>query len=438
MTTVLERIAPVEAIVTSQEAYLRVMAEMELLRGDSPRLREMRAMGIDVVPLEPAHLDLRGHTGLVSNQTELPTESYKVRGMANAFLSVRDKNPSLTEVHIASAGNAAKGLAYVAKKSGVKATAECVLGVSSKKHADLIAMGASVNVVYADLEDGMTQAEKDGAAEGHAVIHAFDQEAVIAGQATIGLETLADLLERQRQSGGRFDLHTDKVKLFVPVGGGGLIAGIACVMKWAKDEGLIGRDNVQVIGVQMEGCDAMKRRVECIRRGEVPPADLFAVGPSFDGRSDGTAVRRPGVLTAAIVADAEYVKEIMLVTPGELGQAMVDLRWTQRKRIEPAGALSAAAASKYAQEYPATDRRYPEKRETLVTFVTGASVDETLFAEFEQQAARRWDELEMRRREEAVRYLAALGEIPKAGLARSERTGRSGTRVWSGVPSIMR
>lgn len=437
MTAVLERVARAEIVPTSQEAYATVMAEVGRFSGDSPRLREMRAMGIDVVPLEPARLDLRGHIGLVSDQTELPTGSYKVRGMACALLSAREKSPDLEEVHIASAGNAAKGLAYVACRYGIRTSVECVLGVSSRKHADLLAMGASVNVVHTELEAGMTQAKEDGKAERHAEVHAFDQAEVIAGQATVGLETLADLLERERQSEGRFDLHKDKVKLFVPIGGGGLITGIACVMRRAKDEGLIGRHNVEVMGVQMTGCDAMRRYVKHIGMGETPPEDLFVKGKRFDARSDGTAVRKPGELTRAIVGDPKFVAGIMLVTPGELGLAMEDLQRTRRKRIEPAAALSTAAANKYSRKHPAVDRRYLSRKETLITFVTGASVDEALFAEFSRLAYERRQDLEARRRAEAAAYVATLAAMPKAKLPLPTLQGRAGTRVCAGPAAFM-
>lgn len=424
---------------TSQQVYERVMLEALPLSVLNPEFSARRdalynEVGVVRVCLEPSRVDFRGHKGLTSNQTVQECGSYKVRGSANAVLHAREIDPNLTDIHICSAGNAAYGALQACSQYGIKLTSQCVKTASPAKIGTLRLEGATVHNVHDEFEGGRQAALLLGEQQHHATIEAYDQIETIAGQATIGWETLADLLERGNK--GEIDLHNDSIKLFAAVGGGGHISGIACVLKWARGQGLIGPSNVQLIGVQMEGCDAMKRSIDYERWGVTPPQDLFAEGPSFDPKCDGTAVRQPGRLTRAIIADPELVTDIITVSEGELGQAMKELTAIHNVMVEPAGALSQAGAKKYANAHP-FDRRRPA--ETLITFTTGANVSPDLYRHFMTRAKEWRNEQvisESVRLEAYREYLRSLGGscTTLATMQDPERTAtrvRSGTRVVS-------
>ncbi len=430
MTTFAE--APVaEQLQTSHEVYAAVMADalpLSVLARHSDLDPERRnclygELGIQRVQLEPSRLDVGGHRLLLSDQTTQPGFSYKGRGMANVVFSADE---AVHTFHIASAGNAANGLADVARRRGKKTIMHCIQGASSLKVGNAEANGAEVLRGDGRLEDRMLAAETAGLEPGHASVHPFDQVEVISGHMTVGWETIDDLLAQQQR--GEIDLHKDPVKLLVPVGGGGLVTAVACVVKWAKDQGLVGKDNVQVIGVQMEGCDAMKRHVDYSRAGVTPPDALFEIGMGapFNGKSDGTAVRKPGELTSKVVADPDYVAEVMRVGEADVAQAMKNLTERHHKRIEPAGALSMAGAQMYAETHRVD---VDQRAETLITFTTGASVDDKLYESFMSTLQTR-EEQRKRQRYVNAMYALATKKHVRRPASTQERT--RGTKTWSG------
>lgn len=403
---------------TSHEVYGDVMAAAQQLSILEPTYSEQRElfyghMEVKRTHLEAARHDLRGHKGFIKDETVQLSGAYKSRGSTSAILAAFQAGQRPKRAVIASAGNAGNAVALAGNKVGLETTVECKRNASSEKVRILRGNGATVHNVHASLEEGMDVVQSAGEDSDTLAVHPFDQNEVIAGQATAGFELLADMLAVQKR--GEVNLHTDPIKLFVPIGGGGLISGIACVMKWAKDYGYVGRDNLQVIGVQMEGCDAMNRAVRYMQAGEPVPEDLFAEGLPFNDRSDGTAVRKPGLLTAAVVADKEFVQDIMLVSEGELGEAMQKLTRTHGKRIEPAGALSMAGATKYARSNPASLRC--GNTEALVTVTSGANVSDDLY-EYFMEAARAHKET-VRRQEQAdvMAYRNQLARLGSLGLS---------------------
>ena len=413
MTMVAERTTVSERL-TSVDVYNQVIAqalELSVLHEGPLPLRDELYGTIGVVPveLEPGPAPLGNHRELISNQTVQECGAYKVRGSANAFLRARERAPGLETVFIASAGNAAAGLEQACRPYGVKVVCEATKQASSAKVGTLRMSGAKVNNVHDTFEDARMAArtKPDADPERLATIDAYDAPETMGGQATIGWETLKSLLEMAER--GQIDLHRDPIKLFVPVGGGGIIAGIASVVKWAKDQGYLGRENVQVIGAQMEGCDAMSRQVREVRLGRTPAENLFEKGPRYNPDCDGTAVMRPGKLTAALVADPEFVASIMTVTPEALGIAMDELSAHHHVWVEPAGALAHAAATKYAQLFPA---KKAEDGELFVTFTTGANISPDLRQKFNNLASssRKWQETERARRAH-VDSMYALGEL---------------------------
>ena len=395
------------------------------------------------VDLERMAVDVRGHRLLNSDQTNQLGGSYKLRGSTHALLAALDADPALTDVHIASAGNAANGALQACLALGqrlgraLRLGAECTTGASETKMGILQYGGATVNNRHARFVDAREAARVLGEQPGHVTLDAYDAVETIAGQATVGWETLFDLVGQA--SVGRIDLHHTPIKLFVPVGGGGLISGIASVMFWAKEQGLIGQ-NVQVIGVQMQGCDAMKRYRDYVLSGELPPADLFADGLRFSGKADGTAVETPGELTRAVCSDPNFVADIVTVSEGELGLAMANATRCHGYEIEPAGALSLAGACLYAGEHPAQPRAGAPS-ETLITFTTGANVAPDLYEYFMLAAA---GLLESRRLAGAAAldaYRDVLNGFANVGLSRhrgrpdggapARRARSAGSKVWS-------
>lgn len=421
-----------ETLRTSQEVYEAVLAEARQLSvlepGDSiERDAFYGEMGVLRTPLTEAHYDASGHVSYIKLEAQR-SGSYKTRGAAyavrRAHQQALERGVPLQRLAIASAGNAAKGVADAGNALGLETTAHVIDGASPIKVGNILAVGGSVQSGYDKLEAAMQGADADGRQDGVATIHAFDQVEVMAGQATVGFELVADLLALQAQ--GKLDTLTDPVKLFVPIGGGGLISGVACAVRWAKDIGLLGEGNVQVVGVQMQGCDAMNRAVKLLRRNKVVPTDLFddpRKSRPFNGKADGVAVRTPGELTSKIVADSRFVADILLVSEGELGQAMTKLSRTHGTTVEPAGALSMAGALRYGKQYPATRRQ--GNSEHLVTITSGLNVDESTFDYFMQAAESTRNKDERRRQDALEQYratLRALGQTAADSQAKDENS----------------
>lgn len=273
------------------------------------------------------------HTVLITDDTVQESGAFKSRGAAYAaMMSVGDV------LTAASAGNHGNGVAIAGKRLGKKTIVEAASNASIVKVSNMEDNGATVNAVHASVDAAMPAAKQKAAELGGAFIHPYDDLRVIAGQATLGFDQLEKLLTDEAE--GKLDLMRDTIKVFVPIGGGGLISGVASVFRWAKDHGIVG-EQVAVIGVQMEGCDAMRRTVMQNRAGLT--SELFLDG-EFNPSCDGTAVKEPGTLAQQIVSDERFVADIVTVTEEELGHAMHELETAQSKRVEPAGALSMAGA----------------------------------------------------------------------------------------------
>lgn len=260
--------------------------------------------------------------------------SFKSRGACNAVMQSTAAN-----IYGATAGNHGSGLAQASQKLGKRAFISAPANAAQVKIDRMAGFGAQIDTSFPNVDAAVPAAQNAAEQKRGLFVHPYDNLDVIAGQATAGFEMLQNLLSEHTL--GKVDLRDDDVEVYVPIGGGGLIAGVASVFKWAKDVGYIG-ENVRVIGVQMENCDAMRRAVEKIHLGEAPD-NLFEEA-KLNTRCDGTAVEKVGSLTLPIAADRNYVDRIELVSGEELGYSMYDLRQKLGKRIEPAGALAHAAA----------------------------------------------------------------------------------------------
>jgi len=242
------------------------------------------------------------------------TGSYKIRGAYNrlARLSPEDQARGVVA---ASAGNHAQGVALAARELGIRATIFMPVGVALPKLQATRGYGADVQLVGAVFDETNAAAIEYATSHGAVLIPPFDHEDVIAGQATLGLEMWEQVPE----------LDT----VVVPVGGGGLAAGVAAAIKHLAAEA--GR-TVQVIGVQAQNAAGFLPSLEA---GQVLTASI--------GRTiaDGIAVARPGELTFPVVE--HHLDGIVTVSDDEIARALVILLERAKLVVEPAGAVGVAA-----------------------------------------------------------------------------------------------
>jgi len=289
-------------------------------------------------PLEPAPgLSRRlGNRLLLKREDLQPIFSFKLRGAYNKMA----KLPAAKlrrGVIAASAGNHAQGVALAAQKLGCRATIVMPVTTPRIKVEAVAARGAKV-VLHGDtVADAFVQARRLRRRQGLAFVHPFDDPEVIAGQGTIGMEIL-------RQSARPVDA------VFVPVGGGGLIGGIAAYIKRL-------RPAVKVIGVEPADADAMARSLKAGRRVKLEQVGLFA---------DGVAVKEVGKETFRLAK--QYVDEIVLADTDEMCAAIKDVFEDTRVVLEPAGALAIAGAKAWVA-------RKGARGKTLVAIASGANTN---------------------------------------------------------------
>jgi threonine dehydratase len=282
-----------------------------------------------------------GHTVLLKREDQQPVFSFKLRGAYNKMVQL---TPAQLKkgVICASAGNHAQGVALGAAKLGTKAIIVMPTTTPSVKVDAVRALGGDVVLFGESYSDASFHAQKLQAQKGLTFIHPFDDPEVIAGQGTIGLEIL-----RQMQSSPSKKLDA----VFVAIGGGGLISGVANCIK-AIDP------SIRVIGVQMSDSDAMMQSVSAGKRVTLPDVGLF---------SDGTAVKLVGEETFRVTSSG-LVDEFMTVDTDAVCAAIKDIYVDTRSIVEPAGALAVAAIKQYALQHK-------RKNETYVAILCGANMN---------------------------------------------------------------
>jgi len=238
------------------------------------------------------------------------TGSFKERGALNRIAMLTPEQAS-RGVIAASAGNHAQGVAYHATKRGIKALIVMPLTTPLVKVTATRDFGAEVLLHGANYDEAFVEAMRLCAERGLTFIHPFDDAAVMAGQGTIGLELLEQVPELEA--------------VVVPIGGGGLIGGIACAIKET-------RPGIRVVGVQAAKLPSMAVAVEAHRPVTIDPATTIA---------DGIAVRRAGDLTLPVVE--RYVDEIVMVDEDEIASAILMLLEREKTLAEGAGAAALAA-----------------------------------------------------------------------------------------------
>src|SRR5438105_7152989 len=279
-------------------------------------------------PLElaPTLSERLGNRVLLKREDQQSVFSFKIRGAYNkmAHLTAAERQRG---VIAASAGNHAQGVALAAQKLGCAATIVMPITTPHIKIAAVEARGATVVLHGDSYSDAYEKALELKRASAATFVHPYDDPDVIAGQGTIGMEIL-----RQRQ--GPLDA------IFVAIGGGGLIAGVAAYVKRVRPE-------VKIIGVQPSDSDAMARSLEAGRRVVLPHVGLFA---------DGVAVKQVGKETFRLAK--AYVDEIIRVDTDATCAALKDVFEDTRSILEPAGALSVAGVKAWCERHKSRDRTY--------------------------------------------------------------------------------
>ena len=289
-------------------------------------------------PLEPAKiLSRRLHNKvLFKREDQQAVRSFKLRGAYNKMAHLTPEQLG-KGVICASAGNHAQGVALSAHKLGTRAVIVMPTTTPQLKVDAVVAMGAEVVLHGDSYSDAFTHASVLEQAQGLTFVHPFDDPEVIAGQGTVAMEML-----RQHQG----PLHA----VFVAIGGGGLISGVANYIKALRPE-------IKVIGVQMNDSDAMMKSVAAKERITLTDVGLF---------SDGTAVKLVGQETFRIASD--LVDEFMTVDTDAVCAAIKDVFVDTRSIVEPAGALAVAAI----KQYVATHKT---RGETYAAILCGANMN---------------------------------------------------------------
>jgi threonine dehydratase len=271
------------------------------------------------------------------------TGAFKERGALNKLwtMTVEERGRG---VIAASAGNHAQGLAYHAGRLGISAQICMPLVTPLIKVSATKAYGADVILYGANYDDTCEEAIRRSQQQHLTFIHPFDDDAVIAGQGTLGLEMLQQ--------------HPEIEAVVVPIGGGGLIGGIACAIKETNPE-------VRVVGVQTSRLPSMKVAVSEGKPVTLPPAATIA---------DGIAVRRAGDRTLPLVQ--KYVDEIVTVDEEEIANAVLLLLEREKTMAEGAGAAAIAAM---------INRKTEISGKKIAVLVGGGNMDVTLLSRIIQR-----------------------------------------------------
>jgi threonine dehydratase len=253
---------------------------------------------------------------LVKREDLQPVFSFKLRGAYNK-ISGLPREVLYRGIICASAGNHAQGVALSAKKLGARAVIVMPRTTPAIKVEAVAALGGEIVLHGDSFDEALARAKELEASEGLAFIHPYDDPDVIAGQGTIGVELL-------RQHPGPLEA------IFIPVGGGGLITGVAAYVKYLRPE-------IRIIGVEPEDAASMHDALRDKKRVRLDRVGLFA---------DGVAVRQIGEEPFRLAP--QLVDEVILVDTDEISAAIKDLFDDTRSIAEPAGALALAGLKKYA------------------------------------------------------------------------------------------
>ncbi|ASJ75981.1 threonine ammonia-lyase, biosynthetic [Granulosicoccus antarcticus] len=273
---------------------------------------------------------------LLKREDEQPVFSFKCRGAFNRIFKLLEQTPA-SGVIAASAGNHAQGVALAAQKLGIDAVIVMPQTTPGIKVDAVRALGAEAILHGDDFDTALSFALKLGEERGFPFIHPFDDPNTIAGQGTVAVE-----LCRQ---------HPESLDaVFVPIGGGGLAAGISVYMKYLRPE-------VRIIGVEPVDAASMHDSLAADERITLPQVGLFA---------DGVAVKQVGEHCFEVCR--EFLDEVILVTVDEMAAAIKDIFNETRTLTEPAGALAVAGMKRYVKERNVSGQ-------TLIAINSGANIN---------------------------------------------------------------
>lgn len=281
-----------------------------------------------------------GHKVSLKREDQQPVQSFKIRGAYNKLANLLDAQPEdtkLTEVVAASAGNHAQGLALAARQLGIKATIFMPITTPEIKVENVKRLGGNVKLIGKSFDRAQEESvayAKENALE---LIHPFDDIDVIAGQGTVGKE----LLQQQ----------PDSDVVFIPVGGGGLLAGMAVYIKQLNPK-------TKIVGVEAEDSACLASALESDKPVDLEHVGLFA---------DGVAVKRIGEKTFSLIQ--KYCDEVITVNSDEICAAIKDIFEQTRVIAEPAGALSLAGLKKYSGANPEI-----QTQQKMVAILSGANM----------------------------------------------------------------
>ena len=307
---------------------------------DIVRAQEVLSGTIRKTPLQTS----RTFSGLAGTNLFLKLEclqvtgSFKVRG-AFVKISTLSEERAGHGVIAASAGNHAQGVAYAAALKNIPCKIVMPQNASPAKVAATRSYGAEVVRRGGNYDDAWAAAQEIAKADNTTIVHAFDDPDIIAGQGTIGLELLEDL--------------PDVDRIYVPIGGGGLAAGIAIAVKSRKP-------NIKIIGVESKAFPAMK---ESVAKGSIQPTTRgFSI-------ADGIAVKQPGELTHKIISN--YLDDIVLIDDTSIVKTMFLLMERAKLVAEPAGAASLA----YLLSNGGRTDSSNSSKDKVVAILSGGNVD---------------------------------------------------------------
>lgn len=303
---------------------------------DIVRAREMMDGIVRKTPLQYSNTfsRLAGTSMYLKLECLQLTGSFKVRGALAKIGRLSEKQAG-HGVIAASAGNHAQGVAFASARKNVPCTIVMPKNASPAKVAATKSYGASVVQRGFNYDEAWEATQEIAKREGRTIIHAFDDPDVIAGQGTVGLEILEDMPGLDR--------------IYLPVGGGGLAAGLAIAVKTKRPE-------VKIIGVESKAFPAMK---ESVKKGS-----LQSVKAGYT-IADGISVKSPGRLTFDIVN--KYLDDIVLVEDTAIVKTMFLLMERAKMVVEPAGAASLA--------YLLSNGHPAGKKEKVVSILSGGNVD---------------------------------------------------------------
>ena len=304
--------AKLEAFIKAKEKLSKVLLETHLI-------------------YSPIFSKESGNKVFIKPENLQKTGSFKIRGAYNKISNLTDAEKK-RGVIASSAGNHAQGVAYGAKESGIKAVIVMPKSTPLIKVESTKQYGAEV-ILHGDVyDDAYKKAKELEEKEGYVFVHPFNDEDVLDGQGTIALEILEELPE------------TDII--LVPIGGGGLISGIACAAKILKPE-------IKIIGVEPEGAASAYEAIKENKVVELKEANTIA---------DGTAVKKIGDLNFEYIK--KYVDEIITVSDYELMEAFLLLVEKHKIIAENSGILSVDATKKI-----------KEKNKKVVSVISGGNID---------------------------------------------------------------